>query len=292
MSIIYNYLNLLYRLNIRYNNYFRFMLINDSLLNIKKLLEKSVIEGGTVGKRNLIRTSQPINFIHEIVKLGFIELGISKDRILPKLNETAGEVSITGFIKKKNQDIVVLPNNITPCQKYIEELGFADPYGENYSERILSVNVRSQLSSVAKNFDTIFERTFAESFNLHQRLNKIVLGEVFLLPIREFDDSYSDKNIVKYKELGARVERQLSKYIRYFNLINNRVGIDKDSHRYERVCLLLVDFSSEQPKLYQTTDQLKRDRIVSDEFNLDLTPLNFDNFFIDILNIYNSRFRS
>ena len=266
------------------------MTIHDSLFNIKRILENSIVQGGTVGKRNLIRTSQPINIIHELVKQGFVGLDISQERIFPKLTETTGEVSITGFIKKKNQDIVVLPKNINPSQEYIEHLDFKDPYGKYYSERILSVNVRSQLSSVAKNFDTIFERTFAESYNLHQRLNKIVLGEVFLLPIREFDDSYSDKNIVKYKDLGDRVERQLSKYIRYFNLINKRGDIDKDFHRYERVCLLLVDFSLNQPKLYQSTNELKIDGIVSNEFNLELNSLNFDNFFSDIIEIYNSRF--
>ena len=267
-----------------------YMNINLSLLEIKQLLENSIIQNGTVGKRNLIRTSQPINVIHELVKQGFIGLNISQERIFPRLTETKGEVSITGFIKKKNQDIVVLPENITPSQEYIEHLDFRDPYGKYYSERILSVNVRSQLSSVAKNFDTIFERTFAESYNLHQRLNKIVLGEVFLLPIREFDDSYSDNNIVKYKDLGNRVEKQLSKYIRYFNLINNRSDIDRDFHRYERVCLLLVDFSLDQPKLYQSTNELKMDGIVSKEFNLELNSLNFDNFFKDIFGIYNSRF--
>jgi hypothetical protein len=268
------------------------MTINDTLFNIKKILENSIIQGGTVGKRNLIRTSQPINFIHEIVKHGFINLNIDKKRIFPHLKETVGEVAITGFIKKKNQDIVVLPNNIKPTQEFIDHLNFTDPYGLEYSERILSVNVRSQLSSVAKNFDTIFERTFAESYNLHQRLNNIVLGEVFLLPVREFDDSYSDKNIVKYKELGSRVENQLSKYIRYFNLINNRNNTSEDFHKYERVCLLLVDFSLDQPKLYQTTEELINDGIVSKDFSLDLKPLNFDDFFNNLLDKYYSRFIS
>ena len=266
--------------------------IQKSLISVKNILEESIIENGTVGKRNLIRTSKPINFIHEIVKQGFIKKSIEEERIFPSLNKTVGEVSITGFIKKKNQDIVILPNNISPTKEFIEHLNLTDPYGFKYSERILSVNVRSQLSSVAKNFDTIFERTFAESFNLHQRLNNIVLGEVFLLPIREFDDSYSDKKIVKYKELGNRVEKQLSKYIRYFNLINGRNTSSSDFHKYERVCLLLVDFSQDQPKLYQTSEELIHDGIVSKDFNLNLKPLNFDNFFNDLLDIYYSRFRS
>ena len=266
------------------------MNLQESLIEIKQLLENSILENGTVGKRNLIRTSRPINIIHDLIKREFINLGISSDRIYPRLNLTTGEVTITGFIKRKNQDIVILPKNIYPKNEFIPELNLNDPYGIDYSERILSVNVRSQLSSVAKNFDTIFERTFAESFNLHQRLKKIVLGEVFLLPIREFDDSFSDNKIVKYRELGTRVESQLSKYIRYFSLINDRRNINDNHHKYERVCLMLVDFSLEIPKLYQSSLELKEDGIVSENFNLSLENLNYNNFFSDILNTYNSRF--
>ena len=92
--------------------------IHQSLLKIKQLLEDSILHDGTVGKRNLIRTSKPINVIHEMVKQGFVGLGVPKERIFPNLTQTTGEVSITGFIKKKNQDIVVLPKNITPDEEY------------------------------------------------------------------------------------------------------------------------------------------------------------------------------
>ena len=268
------------------------MNIVDSLTKIKLLLETSVIEGGTVGKRNLIRTSQPINCIHEQIKHDLVKIGYDPNNIKPSINQTKGEVSIQGFLKKKNQDIVLLPNNIKKSEDYIDELDIVDPFGISYSERILSINVRSQLSSVAKNFDTIFERTFAESFNLHNRLNKIVLGEVFLLPIREFDDSFSDRNIVKYRELGSRVENQLQKYIKYFSMINKRENTNSDFHKYERVCLLLVDFSLDTPKLYQSKQELIKDNIVTDKFDGDLSQINYDNFYDDITRIYNLRFMS
>ena len=70
--------------------------------------------------------------------------------------------------------------NVIHQPEYLEDLKTNDIYGADFSEKILSINVRSQMSSVAKNFDTIFERTFAEAYNLHNRLNKMVLGEVFL----------------------------------------------------------------------------------------------------------------
>lgn len=261
-----------------------------SLQNIKQLLEDAVITDGTVGKRNIIRTSQPINQLHEQVKNDLLKFGINQNNIHPKINETTGEIAIQGFLKKKKQDIVLLPENIYPKREVIESIETIDPFGYDYSEQILSINVRSQLSSVAKNFDTIFERTFAEAFNLHLRLEKIVLGEMFLLPIREFDDSFSDKNIVKYRELGNRVEKQLEKYIKYFSLINNRDITNGDFHKYERVCLLLVDFSNETPKLYQTKEDLIKDNLVSENFKADIESLNYDNFYKDLMKIYNSRF--
>ena len=266
--------------------------INRSLTEVKKILELAIEEEGTVGKRNIIRTSQPIQVIHELVKEGLIEHGVKKDLIYPSLGSSLGEVGITGFIKKKNQDIVVIPEGVEQKAEYISDLEVLDPYGKNFSERILSINVRSQLSSVAKNFDTIFERTFAESFNLHQRLNKIVLGEVFLLPIREFEDSYSDQKIVKYRDLGNRVENQISKYVRYFNLINNRKNTHEDFHKYERVALLLVDFSHNTPKLYSSKEELIDDGIVSESFSEDIESLNFNSFFKDILSVYYERFTS
>lgn len=266
------------------------MEISKALIEIKQILETAILHEGTVGKRNIIRTSQPIQVIHELVKVGLIENGVSPRLIYPQIGESIGEVSITGFIKKKNQDIVALPEDLKPVPEKIKELDTIDPYGRNYSERILSINVRSQLSSVAKNFDTIFERTFAEAFNLHQRLNKIVLGEVFLLPIREFEDSYSDQKIVKYRDLGNRVEKQISKYIKYFNLINNRDTVNHDMHKYERVALLLVDFSHDVPKLYSSKEELIEDNIVSANFNEDLESLSFKTFFRDILKVYSERF--
>ena len=262
------------------------------LSEIKSLFENAILEGGTTAKNNLIRTSRPINLVHELVKQGLISRGIEKNSIYPKLNESRGEISICGSIKKKSQDICVLPKNVIPQPEYLEDLKTNDIYGADFSEKILSINVRSQMSSVAKNFDTIFERTFAEAYNLHNRLNKMVLGEVFLFPIREFDDTYSTNHIVRYKDLNRRAENQLEKYIHYFSIINNRRNINEDYHKYEKVCLLVVDFSYETPILYQSDKDLIQGGVVSSAFKSKLSDLSFESFFTDIINVYNSRFIS
>ena len=43
------------------------MTIEEAVLNIKTMIETAIITGGTEAKNNLIRTSQPITQIHELV---------------------------------------------------------------------------------------------------------------------------------------------------------------------------------------------------------------------------------
>lgn len=69
------------------------------------------------------------------------------------------------------------------------------------------------MSSLAKNSDTLFERTFAESQNLHMRYPNIVLGEVYLIPVREYDDELVKSNRVGFKARQTNIE----KYISFFN---------------------------------------------------------------------------
>ena len=113
--------------------------IDKALLTIKTILEKSIIDGGTVGKRNLIRSSAPINQLHELVKSDLIKIGFKRELIKPNLGNSSGEVAIYGFLKKKNQDIVVLPEGIYPKEEKLKELNVTDPLGEEYSKRLLSI---------------------------------------------------------------------------------------------------------------------------------------------------------
>ncbi|MDI9364015.1 MAG: hypothetical protein QM541_03615 [Flavobacterium sp.] len=46
-----------------------------------------------------------------------------------------------------------------------------DEYGEKFTEQTISINERSQISSIQKNFDTLYERTTSEAINLNFCLN-------------------------------------------------------------------------------------------------------------------------
>lgn len=264
--------------------------IDDQLLRFKELIENSIITGGAQGKESMIRSSALINLIHDAVKKSFIEAGVRPSNIYPHFGETKPELKMAGFLKQKDQDICIVPSNIRKSLTPINwgPLAFenkTDYYGFEYSTNTLVINVRSQMSSLAKNSDTLFERTFAEALNLHMRYPEIVLGEVYLIPVHEYDDDLVKRNSVGFKNRQTNVE----KYISFFNSINNRPTGGAD-YAYERCALLIVDFNRPKPYLFNNSAELKRAGYISQGFTIEYADLNFQNFVRDILNIYSSRY--
>ncbi len=268
--------------------------IDEQLLKFKQLIENAIITGGSQGKESIIRSSKLINLIHDAVKYEFINRGVKEYNIYPPFGESKPELKIAGFLKQKDQDICIVPNNIEKIKTYINWGPLAyqnkiDPYGYEYSTNTLVINVRSQMSSLAKNADTLFERTFAEALNLHMRYPKMVLGEVYLIPVHEYDD-----DLVKESKVGFKSSRtDLEKYISFFASINNRKfeadGHDED-YAYERCALLIVDFNREQPFLFSSSKELKQAGLLAADFDIEYADLNFQNFVEDIINIYSFRY--
>lgn len=264
--------------------------IDRQLILFKKKIEEAILNGGTDGKQSIIRSSELINLIHDAVKNEFIIRGVNPKNIFPPFNETKPELKMAGFLKQKDQDICIVPSNfkMQPTTINWGPLAFEnknDPYGFDYSENTLVVNVRSQMSSLAKNTDTLFERTIAESLNLHKRYSKIVLGEVYLIPVYEYDDEMVKNRNVGFKSRQTNIE----KYISFFDSINGR-KIGGAEHAYERCALLIVDFSKDIPHLFKDSYELKEAGLISFDFNIEYADLNFQNFAKDILNIYAERF--
>lgn len=264
--------------------------INEQLLRFKFLIEDSIKEGGTIGKTSMIRSSKMINLIHDATKQELICNGVNPDNIRPPLGHSKPELKISGILKQKDQDVCVIPTGIYPTPTPITwgPLAFnkkIDPYGFEFSEKTLIINVRSQMSSLAKNADTLFERTFAEAQNLHLRYPDAVLGEVYLIPVNEYDDALVSKHQVGFKTR----QTDLEKYISFFTEINNR-SIGEPPHSYERCALLIVDFNQPQPLLFSNSDELKAAGYISSDFDIEYANINFQNFASDILSIYDQRF--
>ena len=264
--------------------------IDDQLLTFKNMIEDSITTGGVNGKESMIRQSQLINLIHDAVKYELIQHGVARNQIFPHFGESKPEVKLAGFLKQKDQDVCVVPANIRKHSLTIDwgPMAFqrkTDPYGFEYSDNTLVINVRSQMSSLAKNSDTLFERTFAEAQNLHMRYPNMVLGEVYLIPINEYDDEAVKNNRVAFKDHQTDVE----KYISFFNSINGR-QLGQADYMYERCTLLVVDFSRPQPKLFRNSAELKAAGVISRGFQIEYATLGFDDFVSDILDIYANRY--
>lgn len=261
------------------------MNISKILLQIKIDFDKAIktaqfngntYANGNKAKEALIRSQKIINLIHEFVKNEFVHCGVSKRIIFPPLGNSSPEIKIKGFLKSKNQDVAIIPLD--------DMLSLSNTLSPD-NEKILSVNIRSQLSSLNKNIDTLYERTFAEALNLHMSYAKQCLGEVYLIPTHEYDDKAMLQNRVIFKSIS-----KIENYIKMFQAINNRRETNKDEYKYERVCLLIVDFRQKQPKLYETIEELKKDKLVSKNSTASLKNLTAKNFAEDLLSIYTDRF--
>ncbi len=211
-------------------------LIEHALGEIKRGVETAIAsarfdgkkyENGQKAKEALIRSSRLIQTVHEATKASLhAELARRSvpHSVHPPLGRPSPELNVTGFIKKKKQDVVVLIGRDEPTPETIVDgplEGATDALGKSASESSIVVGVRSQLSSVAKNFDTLMERAFAETLNLRLRFPMLVMGEVYLLPIYEYDDSRMTANAVAFKSDPV----PLGKFIRTFAGISGR-GVD------------------------------------------------------------------
>lgn len=276
-----------------YGNYSKtpdLITIEQAVKNFRSLIENSITTAGELGKAAMIRSSRPIQNIHEAVKADLIRHGINPSQIFPPLGTTKPELEIAGFIKKKAQDICVTPLGKSPKEEKLKEglLREAnDYYGKDYTERIISINVRSQISSLAKNFDTLYERAIAEAQNLHVRCQRMCLGEVYMIAVPEYDSNAIKRKKVKFIDRAGTVE----KYIKSFQAINGRTDTSREEYKYETACLLIVDFSVKEPKIYSTDEELRVSGLLTINSDASIMELAWSRFTSSLLTTYSSRFK-
>ena len=245
---------------------------------------------GLQAKTALIRSESLIRRIHEITKQSLHdELDRLRIRhgIHPPIGEQSPELHIWGYLKKKKQDVVVFIGDAQRRRERIEEgplKGQTDEVGGIAAKNAMVIGVRSQLSSVNKNFDTLMERTFAESFNLRLRHPQLVMGEVYLLAVKDYDEQLMKSNRVGWKTTFTKIERFISIF-NGFSQRNEYVNV-RNFYKYERCLLLLVDFSSSPPKIFETIDELRQSGIVSPTFQEDFSKLSPVNFSSDLVSSY------
>ena len=213
-------------------------LLQKYLSRIKKAYEGEIKrDGGNPGF--LIRSGKIIDELHEYLKHELVRNGVKRNYINPPLGKTSPDKAIDGYFKTKDQDILVQKEENQP---------------------LISLNIRSQLSSVQKNYDTLFERLVAESVNIHEKFPLVPCGYLYLLPIAGYNSDAMKENKV------VRDERfNWEKYLTTFSLLADREDSDDKTFKYEKVCLLAVDFSVNPPYVLSSTkDFLSHDLITRD----------------------------
>lgn len=263
--------------------------IQKAVDNFKTLIEDSIISGGEVAKQAMIRSSRPILNLHEAIKSELIKAGVSEDFIFPPLDSRTPELKLAGSRKQKNQDVCIVPDHDKSKEILAEGLlqDVVDEFGEKFTERTISINVRSQISSIQKNFDTLYERTTSEAINLHDRCPKMCMGEVYMIAVPEYDDRAIRKNKIVFKKTSQSL---VLKYIKSFQAINNRNGIEKNFYKYEKVCLLIIDFSKSPAKIYNTNAELIEDGLLLADSPVDISELSWSKFIPELLKAYTERF--
>lgn len=280
----------------------RFDLLQAAVNEMKSELESAIktatyndnrYPNGQEAKEALIRSQNLILKIHEVVKVSLLD-ELSRYRtdfsIFPPIGARSPEMTVYGLLKGKRQDVVVMFDDIPDNGVHISEgplTGSYDPVGHEKAEKSIVIGVRSQLSSIAKNFDTLMERSFAETLNLRLRLPNLVMGDVYLIPVVEYDDVLMKRNQVGWKRDTIAID----KFISTFLAISGRSSrkSDPEIYKYERVALVVVDFRQNSPKIFLTTDELKQGGFVSHDFSKRYEPLSPVNFVQDIIEIYKQR---
>ncbi|MCS3829512.1 hypothetical protein GGP91_001589 [Salinibacter ruber] len=272
-------------------------LLRSELDDIKQGLERTIRTAtfrdkprsdGLKAKESFIRSHELIMPIHEVVKTSLRDELKERNlsfQIHPPVGETSPELKFFGYLKSKKQDISVLFDGDSPVPEKINEgplEGVKDPVGKDVSRRSIVIGVRSQMSSVGKNFDTLMERLFAETLNLRLRLTSLTMGEVYLLPVVPYKSEPMKENKVRWKDETIKIET----FLRTFSAFSGRSPNDyedKEEYMYERSALLLTDFRHSPPKVYKTTKELKQDNLVSDSFEIQYENLSPKDFASDII---------
>lgn len=109
-----------------------------------------------------------------------------------------------------------------------------------------------------------------------------------MIPVKEYDASVMDDNIVEFiDKVGA-----FEKYIKSFQAINGRLYATREDYKYERVCLLLVDFAQTPAKIYSSNQELINDGLLDANSTASIDELSWETFTDKILANYETRFGS
>ncbi len=232
---------------------------------VEQFLEDYIKSTSKGSINNAIRSQKIVDHIHQYV-VDYLKSRNIKSSYIQKDRECQG------FFKVKEQDILVTKLDEKICTK-----------------PEISINVRSQMSSIQKNFDTLYERLIAESVNLHKQYKYLPCGYIYLIPTLGLDSSSLKEGKFKPKE-----SYNLEKYISSFYKITGRKFETSDDFKYESIGLIIIDIGPNNSfEIVNDLEYLNKIGRISDQFARDFNSkfMRLDPFkTIDtLLDIYGQR---
>ena len=260
---------------------------------ITATLDGKTYANGEEAKQATIRSQRLIMHVHEAAKISLskqLQASGREFEVYPPIGNFRPELKITGFLKSKDQDLTFLFDRDVPREEIITtgmKAGQIDVVGRNISERALVIGLRSQLSSVNKNFDTLMERAFAETLNLRLRLPGLVMGEIYLLPSHEYMSSPMKENRVEFNDRPVNIE----KFVQTFNMISGRTNIEdvEQAYKYERSALIVADFRYDPPYIFTSHAELVQHGLIPANSTANYDLISPFGFCEDILHIHANR---
>lgn len=210
-----------------------------TLVEMKRIYEED--------PKKAVRSQKMINKLHEFSVRELKRLGISERKVAIKL-----EGKIFGSHKPKDVDVAVIHPEAGP---------------------LIVVSVRSQMSSIDKNFLGYYEGIIGDVISLHDKYPDLVVGELYMLP---------KETIITGQDGRRRVEpHDLRKKEQLFKRITNRKSGSERTDKYEHLAFLAVDFVKDPPEVLDIPkDETMR---IEDFYDKLLATYQERNPFLDIL---------
>ncbi|MDA8008656.1 MAG: hypothetical protein MPK62_02530 [Alphaproteobacteria bacterium] len=152
------------------------------------------------------------------------------------------------------------------------ELNLQTPYGKKRVDVVsimknngpmITISVKSQMSSIMKNFNHYYEGAIGDVTAIHKRFPFSSSGMIWLFPLSPIKPTKTNE-IANFE----KIEKML-------NMATGRINYTDDISKHESFCMLVVDFSKDPPEIvsdYPQNDSLK-----------------IDNFFDKLVNIFMGR---
>ncbi|MBN2020694.1 MAG: hypothetical protein JW749_10785 [Sedimentisphaerales bacterium] len=213
--------------------------LQNTLIEMKRLYESD--------PKKAVRSQEMIKLLHDFSVQELKRLGISEKEVTIRT-----EARIFGSHKPKEVDVAVIHPQAGP---------------------LIVISLRSQMSSIEKNFANYYEGIIGDVISLHGKYPDLVIGQIYLLPKRTI---IKDKNGHTRKE-SHDLEKKEPLFLRIANRKNGTDRMDK----YEHVAFLAVDFLKNPPEVLDIPkDPILR---IEDFYDKLLATYQERNPFLDIL---------